>query len=140
LVVDGVDEIRKAVRQEVKHGSEWIKVLATGAFMTSGDNPLQVHFSPEELRALVEEAQRLGVPVMAHAHSTAGIKQAVLAGARSIEHGTFLDQEGIELMKARGVFLVPTLYVGEYFLEAQSGSEAASSLCQPPRSAPRAGA
>lgn len=126
LVVDGVDEIRKAVRKEVKYGSDWIKVLATGAFMTSGDNPRQVHFSPEELRALVEEADRLGVPVMAHAHSTAGILQAVRAGVRSIEHGTFLDDEGIELMNERGVFLVPTLYIGEYFLEEQSGSAALS--------------
>ncbi len=124
LVVDGVDEIRKAVRREVKHGSDWIKVLATGAFMTSGDNPRQVHFSPEELGALVEEADRLGVPVMAHAHSTAGILQAVRAGARSIEHGTFLDDEGIELMKERGTFLVPTLYVGEYFLEEYGDSQA----------------
>ncbi len=126
LVVDGVDEIRKAVRREVKYGSDWIKVLATGAFMTAGDNPMQVHFSPEELRALVEEADRLGVPVMAHAHSTAGIKQAVLAGVRSIEHGTFLDEEGIELMKERDTFLVPTLYVGEYFLEDQGDSQALS--------------
>lgn len=128
LVVDGVDAIRKAVRTEVKHGSDWIKVLASGAFMTSGDGPRQVHFSPEELGALVEEANRLAVPVMAHAHGAEAIKAAVRAGARSIEHGTFVDAEGIRLMKARGTWLVPTLYIGEYFLDEHPASEAQAKL------------
>ena len=74
LVVDGVDAARKAVREEVKHGSDWIKVLASGAMMSAGNDPNKAHFSPEELRAIVEEATRLGVPVAAHAHSAAGIK------------------------------------------------------------------
>jgi len=113
LVVDGVDAVRKAVRQEVKYGSDWIKVLASGAMMSAGDNPDSAHFSPEELRALVEEATRLGVPVAAHAHSAEGIRQAVRAGVRSIEHGTFLDQEGIELMVQHGTWLVPTLFIME---------------------------
>jgi imidazolonepropionase-like amidohydrolase len=113
LVVDGVDEVRRAVREEVKHGSDWIKVLASGAMMSAGDDPHRAHFSPEELRALVEEANRLGVPVAAHAHSTEGIRQAVLAGVRSIEHGTFLDASTIKLMAEHDVFLVPTLYVLE---------------------------
>jgi imidazolonepropionase-like amidohydrolase len=120
LVVDGPDEIRKAVRQEIKNGSDWIKILVTGAFMSVGDNPADVYFSPEELRAAVEEAHRRGVPVMAHAHATDGIKQAVRAGVRSIEHGTFMDDEAIELMVEKGVFLVPTIYIGEYFIEKGS--------------------
>lgn len=124
LIVDGPDEVRKAVREEIKYGSDWIKLLVTGAFMTAGDNPQNVHFSPEELRAAVEEAKRRGVPVMAHAHSTEGIKQAVMAGVRSIEHGTFIDQEAIRMMIDSGTYLIPTVYVGEYFLEEHENSEA----------------
>ncbi len=115
LVVDGVDEIRKAVRTEIKYGSDWIKVLATGAYLSVGDSPKNVSFSPEEFQSLVNEADRQGVPVMAHAHATAGIKQAVLAGVRSIEHGTFLDDEVIQLMKKRGTWLIPTIYIGDYY-------------------------
>lgn len=124
LVVDGVDEVLQAVRNEVKHGSDWIKLLVTGAFMSAGDDPRQVHFSPEELRAAVEEATRRGVPVAAHAHSAEGIKQAVRAGVRSIEHGTFVDEEGVQLMLEHGAYLVPTLYVGDYYLEEEPESEA----------------
>lgn len=115
-VVDGVDAVRRAVRDEVKYGSGWIKVLASGAMMSAGDDPRRAHFSLEELRALVEEARRLGVPVAAHAHSAEGIRQAVLAGARSIEHGTFLDEETIALLSREGVYLVPTLFVFEHGL------------------------
>ena len=114
LVVDGIEAIRKAVRTEVKYGSDWIKVLASGAFMSVGDDPTRAHFSPEELRTLVEEADRLGVPVMAHADSNTGIIQALQAGVRSIEHGTFMDDAAIALFKERGAFLVPTLYVWEF--------------------------
>ncbi len=117
LVVDGVDEIRKAVREEIKYGSDWIKVLATGAYLSVGDNPANVSFSPEEFDALMQEANRQDVPVMAHAHATAGIKQAVLAGARSIEHGTFLDDEVIDLMAEHGTWLIPTIYIGDYYYE-----------------------
>jgi len=122
LVVDGPDAVRKAVREEIKYGSDWIKLLVTGAFMSVGDNPANVHFSPEELRAAVEEASRRDVPVMAHAHATEGIKMAIRAGVRTIEHGTFMDTEAIKMMVDRGVFLVPTMYVGEYYLEHGSDS------------------
>ena len=115
LVVDGPEEIRKAVRREVKYGSDWIKLLVTGAYQSVGDNPRNVAFSPEELRVAVEEAHRLGVPVAAHAHAAEGIKQAVRAGVRSIEHGTLMDAEAIRLMAKRGVFLVPTVYIGDYY-------------------------
>jgi imidazolonepropionase-like amidohydrolase len=128
LVVDGVEALRKAVREEIKHGSDWIKVLASGAMMSAGNDPQRAHYSPEELRAIVEEASRLGVPVAAHAHSAAGIRAAILAGARSIEHGTFVDDEGLRLMKEHGVYLVPTLYVGDYYLEEHPGSEAQAKM------------
>lgn len=122
-VVDGVDAVRRAVREEVKYGSDWIKVLASGAMMSAGDDPRRAHFSPEELQALMEEAKRLGVPVAAHAHSAEGIRQAVLAGARSIEHGTFLDGEGIALLVRHGVYLVPTLFVFDHAMTASPRSE-----------------
>ena len=120
LIVDGADEVIAAVREEVKHGSDWIKLLVTGAFMSAGDNPQDVHFSPAELAAAVEEAARRGVPVMAHAHATDGIKQAIRAGVRSIEHGTFLDDEAIALLVERGTWLVPTLYIGDHYIEQGS--------------------
>ena len=128
LVVDGVEGVRKAVREEIKYGSDWIKVLASGAMMSAGNDPEKAHFSPEELRAIVEEATRLGVPVAAHAHSAAGIRAAIDAGARTIEHGTFIDDAGIKLMAEKGVYLVPTLYVGDYYLNEQPGSEAQAKM------------
>jgi len=120
LIVDGAEEIRKAIRQEIKFGSDWIKLLVTGAFMSAGDNPRNVHFSPEELEAAVSEAARFGVPVAAHAHATEGIRMAVEAGVRSIEHGTYIDTETMDLMAERGTFLVPTLYVGDVLGEEDS--------------------
>jgi imidazolonepropionase-like amidohydrolase len=117
LVADGPEEIRKAIRREIKFGSDWIKLLVTGAYQSVGDDPRNVAFSPEELRAAVEEASRHNVPVAAHAHATEGIRQAVAAGVRSIEHGTFIDDEGIRMMAEKGTFLVPTIYVGDYYTE-----------------------
>lgn len=128
LVVDGVEALRHAVREELKYGSDWIKVLASGAMMSAGNDPKRAHYSPEELRAVVEEASRLGVPVAMHAHSAEAIRAATLAGARSIEHGTFLDDEGIRLMVKHGTWLVPTFYVGEYYLEEQSQSAAQAKM------------
>lgn len=124
LIVDGPEEIRKAIRNEIKYGSDWIKIMETGAFMTVGDNPQNVHFSPEELKAAVEEAARRGVPVMAHAHATDGIKQAVKAGVRSIEHGSYMDEEAIDLMVQHGTFLVPTLTIDLFFQEKLADSRA----------------
>lgn len=115
LIVDGVEEIRKAIRTEAKYGSDWVKVLVTGAFMSVGDSPKAVQFSEEEFRAIMVEANRQGMPVMAHAHAVEGIKMAVRLGARSIEHGTYLDDEAIRLMRKHGTYLVPTLYIGDYY-------------------------
>jgi len=127
-IVDGVDEVVKAVRDEVKHGSDWIKLMVTGAYMSAGDSPRDTHFSPEELRAAVEEATRRNVPVMAHAHGTDGIKAAVRAGVRSIEHGSFIDAEAIGLMASRGTYLVPTPAIGDFYLEQYGDSEAQAKM------------
>ena len=126
LVVDGVDEMRKAIRNEIKYGSDWIKLLVSGAFMTAGDNPENVHFSQEELNVAIEEARRRDVPVMAHAHSAEAIKMSVKAGAKTIEHGSFMDDEAIRLMAERGTYLVPTLSIGKWFMEFNESSVALS--------------
>ena len=117
LIADGPEEIRKAVRTEIKYGADWIKLLVTGAFESVGDDPRNIAFSPEELRAAVEEASRHGVPVAAHAHATEGIKQAVAAGVRSIEHGTYVDDATLHEMARRGTYMVPTIYLGDYYAE-----------------------
>ncbi len=126
LVVDGPEEMRKAVRNEIKYGSDWIKLLVTGAFMTAGDNPQNVHFSKEELQMAMDEANRRDVPVMAHAHSAEGIKMSIRAGAKTIEHGSFLDDEGIDLFVKNGTCLIPTLTIGKWFLEFNENSQALS--------------
>jgi imidazolonepropionase-like amidohydrolase len=123
LVVDGVDAMRRAVREEIKFGSDWIKLLVTGAFMSAADNPKDVHFSREELEVAVEEANRRSVPVMAHAHAAEGIKLAIETGVRSIEHGTFIDEEGARMAAEKGVYLVPTLYIGDYYIEKGSDGD-----------------
>ena len=124
LIVDGADEMRKAVREEIKNGSDWIKLLVSGAFMTAGDNPQNVHFSDEEIKVAVEEANKRGVPVMAHAHSTQAIHKAIQLGARSIEHGTFMTDETIDLLLQYDVYLIPTLAIGQYSLDQWADSEA----------------
>ncbi len=130
LIVDGVDEMRRAVRTEIKYGADWIKLLVTGAFMSARDNPKDVHFSPAELEVAVAEATRLGVPVMAHAHSAEGIKRAVRAGVRSIEHGTFVDQEGVRLMVEHETYLVPTMYIGDFYINERPDSEAQQKMIE----------
>eukprot|EP01116_Phalansterium_solitarium_P001533 TRINITY_DN11345_c0_g1_i1.p1 TRINITY_DN11345_c0_g1~~TRINITY_DN11345_c0_g1_i1.p1 ORF type:complete len:413 (+),score=129.77 TRINITY_DN11345_c0_g1_i1:107-1345(+) len=116
-IVNGASEMRRTVREEIKYGSDWIKLLVTGAFMTEGDNPMSVHFTDKEIRTAVEEATRLGKHVMAHAHSAEGIKAAARAGVRSIEHGSFIDAEGIAMLKEKGIFLVPTTFIDVFYAE-----------------------
>lgn len=130
LIANGPQEMQKAVREEIKHGSDWIKILVTGAFMTVGDNPQDVHFSADELKAVMEEAARRHKPVMAHAHATEGIKMAVKAGVRSIEHGSYLDEESIDLMIQHGTYLVPTMAVGLFFQERYFNSKALAKAVQ----------
>jgi imidazolonepropionase-like amidohydrolase len=108
-VVDGVEAVRKAVREMLRAGADHIKVCASGGVMSPNDEPGATGFSPEELAAIVYEARAAGKPVMAHAQATQGIKNAVRAGIASIEHGIYLDEEVIEEMIERGTYLVPTL-------------------------------
>lgn len=107
---DGVDGVQQKVREVLRAGAEVIKICATGGVLSPTDHPDFTQFSPEELDVIVREAAyRRGVKVMAHAQGAEGIKNAVRAGIHSIEHGIYLDDEAIELMLARGTFLVPTL-------------------------------
>ncbi|HEV8376003.1 MAG TPA: amidohydrolase family protein [Candidatus Polarisedimenticolia bacterium] len=121
-IADGVDEIRKMVRLEFRNGSDWIKIMATGGFLSAGDEPGTATYREEELRAAVEEAESLGHHVCAHAHGAEGIKRAVRAGVRSIEHGTFIDDEGLRLMERKGTFLVPTWSTVDWLLENGKGA------------------
>ncbi len=115
-VADGPDEVRKAVRYAVKNGADVIKTCATGGVLSSGDGVGATQYSLEELKVLVEEATKAGRKVAAHAHGTEGIKLAVRAGVTSIEHGSILDEEAVDLMLQHHTFLVPTLYVGDAVL------------------------
>ncbi len=112
-VADGPEEIRAAVRYQIKYGADVIKTCATGGVLSEGDAVGATQYTFEELKALVDEANKLERKVAAHAHGTEGIKLAVRAGVSSIEHGSFLDEEGARLMKERGTFLVPTLSAAE---------------------------
>lgn len=109
-VADGADQVRQRVREIIRHGAGVIKVLATGAVLTPGSTPGAQEFTEEELRAAVEEASKAGLKVACHAHGAAGAKAAVRAGVASIEHGSYLDEEALIMMKARGVFLVADPY------------------------------
>jgi len=112
-VVDGVDEIRRKVRWNIKYGADVIKFTATAGVLSEEESVGAPQFSAEETKAIVEEATRWGKKVAAHAHGAEGIKMAIQAGVASIEHGSLLDDEGVALMKRHGTYLVPTVYVGE---------------------------
>lgn len=112
------DEVIAAERYQAKYGADVIKICATGGVLSEGDAVGVQQFSDAELRASVEEAKLLERRVMAHAHGAEGIRAAVRAGVHSIEHGSFLDDEGARLMAQRGTFLVPTLSAGEAVLRA----------------------
>jgi imidazolonepropionase-like amidohydrolase len=113
-VADGADEGRKAVRYQVKYGADVIKICATGGVLSEGDAVGATQYTLDEMKAIVDEAAKLDRKVAAHAHGTEGIKLAVRAGVASIEHGSFLDDEGARLMTQRGTYLVPTLSAGEF--------------------------
>jgi imidazolonepropionase-like amidohydrolase len=112
-VADGPDQVRAAVRYQIKYGADVIKTCATGGVLSEGDAVGATQYTYEELKAMVDEAHKLERKVAAHAHGTEGIKIATRAGVSSIEHGSFLDEEGARLMKANGTFLVPTLSAAE---------------------------
>jgi imidazolonepropionase-like amidohydrolase len=103
-------EVRQRVREIAHRGADHIKILATGAVLTHGSNPKSIEFTPEELQAAVSEAANFGLRVAAHAHDAAGIKNAIRAGAASIEHATLIDDEGIQLAKQHGTYLDMDIY------------------------------
>ena len=108
-IVDGPEEVRRKVRELIRAGADVIKVATSGGVLSPTDDPRHPHFRRDELDGIVAEASAAGLFVMAHAQGAEGIKNAIRAGIRSIEHGIFLDDEGIDLMLERGVWLVPTL-------------------------------
>ncbi len=117
-IVDGPDEMRRKVRELHGMGADVIKVATSGGVLSPRDNPAHAHFRPAELEVLVEEATAAGMFVMAHAQAADGIRNAVRAGIRSIDHGIFLDDEGIALMLERGTWLVPTLVAPQGVIDA----------------------
>ncbi len=117
-IADGPEECRAAVRYQVKYGADSIKVVATGGVLSEGDAVGATQYTLEEMKALVDESKKLERKVAAHAHGTEGIKIATEAGVNSIEHGSFLDEEGAKLMASKGTYLVPTLMAGERVAQA----------------------
>ncbi|MBX6313448.1 MAG: amidohydrolase family protein [Isosphaeraceae bacterium] len=115
-IADGVDQVRHVVRAQLKYGVDVIKVHASGGVLSRGDQPGAPQFTVEELKALVHEAHAAGRKVAAHAHGAQGIKNAVAAGVDSIEHGSLIDDEGIQMMKAAGTWLVADIYNDDYLL------------------------
>ncbi|MBA2640105.1 MAG: amidohydrolase family protein [Nocardioidaceae bacterium] len=116
-VVDSVDDVRRAVRRVLHAGADLVKLIATGAVMTSGGVPGAPELSEAQVRAAVEEAGLYGADVAAHAHGAEGIKRAVRGGVRSVEHGSLMDDEAIALMADAGTFLVADIYCGDYIAE-----------------------
>ena len=115
-LADGVDEIRKLIRFEIKYGADLIKMLATAGVLSEEESVGAPQFSQEEMNAIVDEAKMWGKRVAAHAHGAEGIKRAVRAGVTSIEHGSLIDDEGIRMMKERGTYLVADIYNDDYIL------------------------
>ena len=115
-VADGVDAVRAAVRRNVKYGADWIKIMASAGVLSEEESVGAPQYSPEEMKAAVDEAAMWGRKVAAHAHGTEAIKMAVRAGVASIEHGSLIDDEGIRLMKERGTWLVADIYNDDYIL------------------------
>jgi imidazolonepropionase-like amidohydrolase len=116
-VVNSVEDARKAVRQRYKNGADWIKITATGGVLSvakSGDNP---QFTIEEIKAICETAKDYGMYVAAHAHGDEGMRRAIIGGVKTIEHGTYMSDETMELMKKYDAYLVPTITAGKEVAE-----------------------
>jgi imidazolonepropionase-like amidohydrolase len=117
-LADGPDEVRKVVRANIRAGADWIKTFSTGGVYSMMDGPGAVQYSVAELSVMVEETRLAGIHgVLAHAENASGIKNAVIAGVRSIEHGDGIDDEAIDLMLERGIPLVPTFQISHRMLE-----------------------
>ena len=134
-IVDGPQAMRQKVRQLIEMGADVIKVATSGGVLSPRDDPRHAQFRPDELAVLVEEASAAGRFVMAHAQATDGIKNAIRAGIRSIEHGIYLDDEAIELMLERGTWLVPTLVAPQGVLDSvDAGASLAPEIVEKARS------
>ena len=116
-VINGADAARKAVRQRYKDGSDLIKITATGGVLSLAANGRNPQFTEEEVRAIVETAHDYGFTVAVHAHGPEGMKRAIRAGVDSIEHGTYMDDEAMQLMREHGTYYVPTITAGRYVAE-----------------------
>src|SRR5882762_4716547 len=127
-VADGIAAVQHKVRENIKYGSDLIKVCATGGVLSKGDDPQASQYTLEEMRAMVADAHRLGRKVAAHAHGAQGILWASEAGVDSIEHGSYIDDAAIAQMKKNGTYLVPTLYLGDWFLENAEANHVADFL------------
>jgi imidazolonepropionase-like amidohydrolase len=122
-ICDGVENVRRKVREIMRAGAEVIKVMATGGVISANDSPEHPQFSKEEFKVIIDEARTRGLKTMAHAHGAEGIKNAVEAGIDSVEHGTYLDREAIDMILEREVYLVPTLITQQFNkIAAESGS------------------
>ncbi len=115
-VVDGPDAVRRKVRENIKYGADWIKILATGGVGSAGTDPRNADYTEEELRAAVEAAAAKGRDVAAHAHGTLGVIRASRAGVRSVEHASMLDDEAIAVLKEKGTFIVSNPQSNAYML------------------------
>ena len=116
-IADGPDEIRKLVRQNIKHGADWIKILAGAGVLSEEESAGAPQYSQEEMNAAVQEAAMWGRKVAAHAHGAEAIKRAVRAGVASVEHGGLVDEEGVRLMKEKGTYIVPDIITDVFILE-----------------------
>jgi imidazolonepropionase-like amidohydrolase len=114
---DGVEGVQHKVREIIKYGADVIKVCATGGVLSKGDDPRASQYTLEEMKAIVADAHRLGRKVAAHAHGAQGIAWAAEAGVDSIEHGSYIDDAAIKVMKERGTYLVPTMYLADWMRE-----------------------
>ncbi len=122
-ICDGIDGVQRKVREVLRAGADVVKVMVTGGVMSANDQPEFTQFTVDELKIIVREAGYRNIKTMAHAHGVGGIKNAIKAGIHSIEHGTYLDQESIAMMRDNGTYLVPTLLVMKINRElAESGS------------------
>lgn len=115
-VANGIDGVTTKVRENIKYGADFIKFMATGGVLSEGDNPALEQYSPEEMKTIIDTAHGLGRKVAAHAHGALGIKNAVLAGVDSIEHGSYINDEDIALMKQHGTYLIPTVFLEDWLL------------------------
>ena len=122
-LADGPDEVRKAVRTNLKQGADFIKILGTGAVLSKGAPPGGQQYSEEEMHVAVEEAARWGKHVAAHLHGTAGIKAGIRAGVHTVDHGSMMDDEAVQLLRTHHAYFVPTLYTSASIAENPSVPE-----------------